>query len=401
MLKRLSLLLFIFFLCGQLSAQVHRLPDVFKLHSGKKVETRNDWYAAKRPEIVETFTNQVYGKLPVTSQFNFRYYTLEPPTAQLAGKAYRVQIRMVIENAKGDSLPVNVMMYYPANAVKQPVPFFAWLNYGNHTLLNDSMVKYSPSAFTGVERKQRNIYSRRFPLQDIIDAGCGVITANYEDFCPDNNTTFRSEAAPFYSLHPDSTGAISLWAWAHSRLLDLALQQKIFDSRKAAVMGHSRLGKAALWTAVNDERFQFIFANESGTGGARMLHHYSPAAESVAAIVQTFPFWFCKNFHQYAGRDTSLPFDHHWLLAAVAPRHVYVADAEEDLWCDPLGEFLSLKEAEKVYRFLGKPTILPQKFPIAGANITKGFCGYHLRKGKHDLAREDWVNFCRFLTTEL
>jgi hypothetical protein len=289
-------------------------------------------------------------------------------------------------------------LYYPANAIQRPVPFFVLLNYGNHTLLNDSLVKYNPGAFRGVEQKRNNIYSRRFPIRDIINAGCGVITADYEDFCPDNNAAFRWEAAPFYGLDPDSTGAISLWAWAHSRLLDLALQQKVFDGRKAAVIGHSRLGKAALWTAVTDERFQFVFANESGTGGARLLHHYSPAAESITAIVQTFPFWFCKNYQQYVGKDTNLPFDHHWLLAAVAPRRVYVADAAEDLWCDPEGEFLSLKEAEKVFRFLGKQTSLPQKFPVAGAGATtKGFCGYHLRKGKHDLLQEDWLNFCRFL----
>ena len=385
---------------SQLFAQVHQPPDVFKLNSGKKVQDAAHWYAARRPEIVETFRNKVYGKLPATGQFRFRYHTLEPPKIQLNKKAYRTQIRMVITNAQKDSLPINVMLYYPVNATKAPVPFFVLLNYGNHTLLNDSSITYSPAGFKGVDRKAPNIYSRRFPIQDIINAGCGVITANYEDFCPDNNDGFRSQAAPFYGLHPDSTGAISIWAWAHSRLLDLALQQKVFDARNAAVLGHSRLGKAALWTGVNDERFQYVFANESGTGGARLHHHYAPAAESIAAIVQTFPYWFCKNYQQYAGRDTNLPFDHHWLLAAVAPRHMYVADAAEDLWCDPEGEFLSLKEAEKVYRFLGKRTGLPQKFPVAGVSSSTGFCGYHLRKGKHDLSREDWLNFCHFLKAE-
>src|SRR5688572_22999381 len=98
-------LLLLFSWCGQLTAQLHRPPDVFKLHSGKKVQVPDHWYAAKRPEIIETFVKQVYGKLPITDRFKFRYYTLESPATQLAGKAYRIQIRMVIENEKRDSLP--------------------------------------------------------------------------------------------------------------------------------------------------------------------------------------------------------------------------------------------------------------------------------------------------------
>jgi hypothetical protein len=226
-----------------------------------------------------------------------------------------------------------------------------------------------------------------------------VITSCYGDFIPDNDSLFRKTSQRFYGIPSESSGAISIWAWGYSQMIDYALKQNFFDQKKAAIVGHSRTGKAALWAAANDTRIKYAFINESGNTGAKLNFHYNPKAESIERINTSFPFWFSMNYKKYNQRDSlrTLPFDQHWLIASIAPRAVYVSDAKQDYWSDPEGEYLSLKEAERVYHFLGLKSQLPLQMPNVGDATTKGLCGYHIREGSHDLLLEDWIHFMKFI----
>ncbi len=393
---RIYLSMILGFSVATISAQ--SLPDVFIGFSGEKVKSIEDWYTKRQPEIVRFFEKEVYGQRPVTNDFSFAYKIIEAETIVLKGKAYRKQVRMFISNNHHDTLTVDLLIYYPVKSGKMNIPVFTLLNYGNHTLTEDTDIRLSISKLYTIE-KERGSFKRRFPIETIIDSGCGVITSCYEDFIPDNDIQFRRTSSSFYAIPPDSTGAISIWAWAYSCMVDFALQQSFIDPKKIAVIGQSRTGKAALWAAATDDRIGYACINESGNSGAKLNFHYDSLAETIEQINTGFPYWFNKSYKGYNQMDIqrNLPFDQHWLIASVAPRRVYVAVAKEDYWGDPEGQFVALKEAEKLYNFLGLKTHLPSQMPMSGEAITSGYCGFHIREGKHDLLTEDWKQYLKFI----
>jgi pimeloyl-ACP methyl ester carboxylesterase len=161
-----------------------------------------------------------------------------------------------------------------------------------------------------------------------------------------------------------------------------------------AVIGHSRGGKAALWTGAEDERFAMVVSNESGEGGAALSRRQF--GETVERLTSAFPHWFAPAYATYAGREHDLPVDQHMLLSLIAPRLLYVASADEDLWSDPRGEFLSLAASSPVYRLWGDRTIAPEDMPVLNEPLVVDRRGYHIRPGGHNLTPDDWSRFADF-----
>ena len=196
----------------------------------------------------------------------------------------------------------------------------------------------------------------------------------------------------------DEPGAISTWAWQLSRILDWLVTLPEIDPTRVIVVGHSRLGKTALWAGAGDERFAMVVSNESGCGGAALeRRNYG---ETVRRITTSFPHWFAPTFATYADRETELPIDQHVVLAMTAPRPLYVSSAVEDRWADPRGEFLAAVAAGPVWELFGKVGLGTATDPAVDTAIGSSI-GYHVRSGPHDITAIDWGHFADFATRVL
>ena len=380
------------------------LPDPLLTDDGHVIDTVSEWESDQRPKLLHIFENEIYGKappLPTTFEFT------QPIVEETALDGLAIRRQLTVRLLGGELSPsMTILLYLPAEP-SQPVDIFLGLNFGgNHSLESDEDILISEgwAKHNNLTDLERGSKVNRWSVKQIIARGYGLATVYHADISSDLRNGYGDNNIYSYFYRdgqsepdPDEWGAISAWAWGLRRAMDYLFQQTEWINR-IMLMGHSRLGKAALWAAAQDDRCALVISNNSGCMGAALSRR--AFGETVALINTNWSRWLCKDFHQYSDREADLPIDQHTLISLIAPRPVYIASAEEDLWADPLGEFLGGYHANPVYMLYGKQGLPSEKQPALNQPVM-GTIGYHKRSGGHDVTDYDWKQYLDFADLHL
>jgi hypothetical protein len=358
----------------------YSLPDPLALSGGGVVRTREQW-PARRAEILEMFRETVYGRSPGRPE-RLRFEALEENPKAMGGRATLKRIA-ILSGQAGREHRFGLTLFLP-NARQGRAPVFLLIN-------NRSVNDTDPT---------RVVQSGFWPAERLIERGFAIAAIHNAELAPDDKERYREgviqlfEGADRANRPRNAWRALAAWAWGASRAMDYFETDARIDARRAAIVGHSRGGKAALWAGAEDARFAMVVSNESGEGGAALSRRNF--GETVARITASFPHWFADNYRDFAGRERELPTDQHMLLALAAPRAVYVASADGDLWSDPRGEYLAQVHASPVFALWGAPPMAADAMPPLDRPLIAGTRGYHVRTGVHNLTPYDWDRFADF-----
>ena len=356
----------------------YTLPDPLA-YKGGKVTSKDTW-RAHRAETLELFRTNVYGRSPGRPE-HVAFSVIEENPAAMDGAA--TLRRIAISSRQGERSHQFTLTLFLPNKPSGRVPVFLLIN-------------NRPASNTDPTRKEKSGF---WPAEQVIARGYGIAAFHYAELAPDDAKTYREGVINFFDDGSPASksytwGALAAWGWGASRAMDYFESAPRVDKAHVAVFGHSRGGKAALWAGAADERFAMVVSNDSGEGGAALSRRNF--GETIERINTSFPHWFTATYKTFNGHAAELPVDQHMLMALSAPRALYVASADEDLWSDPHGEFLSLAASSPVFAFWGDPPIRPESMPPVDTPIIVGRRGYHIRTGGHNLTPYDWDRYMDF-----
>lgn len=255
-----------------------------------------------------------------------------------------------------------------------------------------------------------DVPNRYLPIEEIAENGFDVLTFCYTDVSGPTIDFTNGLAGVIMDggqAEPSTCGKIGVWAWATMRVMDYAQTLPELDHNQAAVIGHSRLGKTALYAGMLDERFRYVISNCSGCSGAAIARgclgakgevRYFQTGECIESMIRLAPGWYCQKYRDYQQTNVPEGFDQHFLLASIAPRFLYVASAEFDDWADPTSEFLGALAASEYYEKLGlKGLVCGSELPKPGDFFHEGRIAYHRTNGYHFVSRHDWHNYMNYI----
>lgn len=375
----------------------YTLPEVLVMKNGEKVKTTQEWLEKRRPEIVEDFESEIYGRLPKNIP-SVTWKVVSVKDTMIGNQAIKEKIlKGIVDNSAYPAIKVeiNLLVATPAQATKQvPVVLeFGFIRspFGPNTTQPIGL------GSSGEPTWKEQLISRDWgyaiiePSSIQADNGAGL-TKGIIGLT--NKGNFRK---------PDDWGALRAWAWGASRALDYFETDKEVDAKRVAIEGLSRYGKAAIVAMAFEPRFSLGFIGSSGAGGVKILRRvFGEQVENLASSAEYH--WFAGNFIKYASKLTpnDLPVDAHQLVALVAPRPVFISSGSpqvEGQWVDAKGMFLGAAYAGSVYRLFNKKDLGTMDFPKLGMPLIDGEIAFRQHAGGHSTGPNwsTWIAWaCRY-----
>ncbi|WP_179412404.1 acetylxylan esterase [Mucilaginibacter sp. E4BP6] len=360
------------------------LPDPLIMNNGKRITTAKQWWKKRRPEIMEDFDREIYGRVPantpkvtweVTAVINEKIGDIPVITKKLVGHVDNSSYPL-------DTVNIQLTLSIPADAAK-PVPVIMQFGFvfppGFHFPKRpDGKASATPPAPTGPSWQQQ-----------VLTKGWGVAILSPKSVQADNGAGLTKGIIGLMNKgqprKPDDWGALRAWAWGASRAMDYFETDKAVNAKKVGLEGHSRYGKAALVTMAYDQRFAVAYVSSSGEGGAKLSRRN--AGELVENVAGTGEYhWMAGNFLKYAGplHWNDMPVDAHELIALCAPRPVFISGGQKgDGWVDARGMFMATVAAAPVYNLLGKKDLGTTDFPPVETSLTDGDLAFRQHSSGH------------------
>ncbi len=396
------------------------LPDPLTLNNGQKVTTPEMWWQQRRPEIVEYFDREVYGRVPanvpkvtweVKSVVHTNNGAVPVITEQLIGH---------VDNSSYTNISVNIQLSLttPANA-PGPVPVMLEFGFGNFPGFGGfgrtNRFGGGTNGFGGTNRFAGGFRGFAGPnwQQLVLSNGWGYAVIVPTSYQADNGAGLTRGIIGLCNQgqprKPDDWGALRAWAWGASRALDYFETDPAVDAKQVGIEGLSRYGKATLVTMAYDQRFAIALVGSSGEGGAKLSRrNWGELVENLTGSGEYH--WMAGNFLKYGGPLTpgDLPVDAHELIDLCAPRPVFISygassgrPGVEGTWVDQHGSFMAAVAAGPVYRLLGKKDLgtpgnyLTDPMPPINTALLDGDIAWRQHDGGHTDA-PNWPAFLKW-----
>lgn len=367
------------------------LPDPLILKNGKKVPDAKTWWNKRRPEIVEDFDKEIYGRMPKnTPKVNWEVLSTID-TIFGNQKAVTKNLLGHVDNSSYPQIKVDIQLSLttPKN-VSKPVPVMMEFGF----VFPPGFRLPSPPSGTAQQKSWQ---------EQVLEKGWGFAILVPTSYQADNGAGLTQGIIGLVNKgqprRPDDWGALRAWAWGASRAIDYFETDKSVDAKQIGIEGLSRYGKAAVVTMAYEPRIAIGFIGSSGAGGTKILRRI--LGEQVENLASSGEYhWFAGNFIKYAGPLTpnDMPVDAHELVALCAPRPIFISSGSptvEGQWVDAKGMFLGGAHAGPVYKLLGKKDLGTMEFPPIETALTDGEIAFRQHSGGHTTG-PNWPTFLQW-----
>ncbi|MHA8104218.1 alpha/beta hydrolase family protein [Aquirufa nivalisilvae] len=367
------------------------IPVVLQLNNGKKVDSKRAWNYHRKPEIVEDFEREIYGRIPDNIP-PISWKIISTENKMMAGFPVEVQKLVgTVDNKRFPSISVQMEVTIGFRKdIKKAMPAMMELAWVFPPGMNRPPAPANEIPWT----------------EQVIAKGWAFIQLNPTTVQADHGAGLKSGIIGLMNRgeyrKADDWGSLRAWAWGASKVLDYLETMPQIKYTHVGITGHSRYGKAAAVAMAFDSRFAIGYICSSGAGGLKLYRrNYGELIENVAAKNEYH--WMAGNFLKYAGplQWNDLPIDAHELIALCAPRPIYIGvGGNGDSWADPYGMYLAGKEASPVYELLGKKGLVSDSAPRINEAKTQGEIAFRMHDKGH-VTGPNWPNFIEFASKYL